>query len=110
MIMKLITLAFVSLLGVLVANGASTDQRDSPAGNSLHGQVPFAPPSQQHEQSSVRKVFDVEMNGFINDMVKRWNVPGTAIAVVRPDGEVELGAFGIRAEDGALVDPEARFS
>ncbi len=54
----------------------------------------------------VDKVIDHELSSFVKRMTEMWEVQGTTIAVVRPDGEVELGAWGIKTEDGNKMTPE----
>ncbi len=44
----------------------------------------------------VDKVIDHELSSFVKRMTEMWEVQGTTIAVVRPDGEVELGAWELK--------------
>ena len=46
------------------------------------------------------KVIDAEVSRFIQDTMEASKIKGASLAFVRANGEVELGAWGIRSEDG----------
>ncbi len=58
------------------------------------------------ERDDIHKVIDHELSSYVKRMTEMWEVQGATIAVVRPDGEVELGAWGIKTEDGDEMTPE----
>jgi len=56
------------------------------------------------------KVINHELSNYVEKMAKLFGVKGTSIVVVRPGGEVELGAWGIKSEDGEKVTPETVYN
>ncbi len=58
------------------------------------------------ERDDIHKVIDHELSSYVKRMTEKWEVQGATIAVVRPDGEVEFGAWGIKTEDGDQMTPE----
>ncbi|KLO13808.1 beta-lactamase/transpeptidase-like protein [Schizopora paradoxa] len=74
-------------------------------------QFPFTPSyfnlfGEQETHPSTRNVINDEFSEYVERMTELWEVQGTTIAVVRPDGEVELGAWGVRSEEGDKVTPK----
>lgn len=75
-------------------------------------QFPFFPSyfnlfkEQEPAQPYVSKIINDELSAYVERMTEMCEVKGTTIAVVRPDGEVEFGAWGIRTEDGDKMTPE----
>ena len=45
------------------------------------------------------KVITPEFSKYLTKVIEENNIPGLTLGVVRPDGEVEQGAWGIRSED-----------
>ena len=40
-----------------------------------------------------------EFSEYLTKAIEENNIPGLTLGIVRPDGEVEQGAWGIRSED-----------
>jgi hypothetical protein len=51
------------------------------------------------------KVLDDDFADFVKDILANETIPGISVAVLRPDGEVELGAWGNRTEEGDELEP-----
>jgi CubicO group peptidase (beta-lactamase class C family) len=50
------------------------------------------------------------VDDLVERTLKRWHVPGVAVAIVRGDEVIHLNGYGIRSvEDGAKVTPETLF-
>lgn len=69
-------------------------------------QIPLFPNALRSTEKDVDKVLNHEFSDYVERMTEKWEVKGTTIAVVRPDGEVEFGAYGIKTEDGEKITPE----
>ena len=54
------------------------------------------------------RVIDDDLYSFVNQFMSNKSIKGLSMAVVRPDGEVEYGSWGIRTEEGDKVIPEVR--
>ena len=44
------------------------------------------------------KVITPEFSEYLTKVIEENNIPGLTLGIVRPDGEVEQGAWGIRSE------------
>jgi hypothetical protein len=51
------------------------------------------------------KVLNDDFVVFVKNILANETIPGISVAVVRPDGEVELGAWGNRTEEGTELEP-----
>lgn len=47
-----------------------------------------------------------EFSSFVDGVLAKFNLPGVSISVSRKDGTSELGAWGIRTEDGEQMTPD----
>ena len=45
------------------------------------------------------KVITPEFSEYLTKVIEENNIPGLTLGIVRPDEEVEQGAWGIRSED-----------
>ena len=45
------------------------------------------------------KVITPEFSKYLTKVIEENNIPGLTLGIVRPDGGVEQGAWGIRSED-----------
>ena len=54
------------------------------------------------------RVIDEDLYSCVNQFMSNKSIKGLSMAVVRPDGEVEYGSWGIRTEEGDKVTPEVR--
>ena len=52
------------------------------------------------------RVFTPELSSFVNDLMRKWDVPGISLAVVNLSGSAEFQGFGISTEDGDPVTAE----
>ncbi|EIN06834.1 beta-lactamase/transpeptidase-like protein [Punctularia strigosozonata HHB-11173 SS5] len=59
---------------------------------------------------SESKIIDERFGSFVQEVLANETISGISVAVVRPDGEVELGAWGIRTEQGDDMEPDAFLS
>ncbi len=53
-------------------------------------------------------IIDDRFSNYVRDLAQAWNIKGLSLAVVRPDGELEFGAWGDRTEGEEKVTPEVR--
>ncbi|KAJ7160591.1 beta-lactamase/transpeptidase-like protein [Mycena crocata] len=51
-----------------------------------------------------------EFSSFVRATMQAHNVSGLSLGILRPDGEVEYGAYGNRTEDGDPVTPATLFN
>ena len=58
---------------------------------------------------AVKPAISPELRSFIEELRKNGTIPGVSIAIIRPDGEVELEGFGKNTEDGDKLVPEVGF-
>lgn len=59
-------------------------------------------------QSQTRQVLDTEFSNYVERLRDVWGVKGVAMGVVKPGGDVEFGAWGVRSEDGEPMTPDVR--
>ncbi|KAL5529636.1 hypothetical protein ACEPAG_5621 [Sanghuangporus baumii] len=64
-------------------------------------QIPFT--------SKTSKVLNSKFSGYVDHLMDLWTVKGISMAIVRPDGNVEFGAWGNKTEDGEPMTPETLF-
>ena len=62
--------------------------------------------AEQVHFSESHNVLDSKFSGYVHHLMDIWGVKGISMAVVKPDHEVEFGAWGIRTEDGEPMTPE----
>ncbi|TDL17828.1 beta-lactamase/transpeptidase-like protein [Rickenella mellea] len=55
-------------------------------------------------------VVNGDLSTYVQLLMGYYNVKGLALAVVRPDGEVEFGSWGNRTETGDKVTPDTLFN
>ncbi len=74
----------------------------------------LAASAQQHHLAAPEAVphsgevaFTPELRKFIDDLRENGTIPGLSVAVVRPEGKIELEGFGKSTEDGDKLVPEA---
>ncbi|KLO13809.1 beta-lactamase/transpeptidase-like protein [Schizopora paradoxa] len=84
----------------------------SPCRSTSQSQIPMqvfpnTPLADPVTEKNKHKILDHEFSGYMERVMELWEVKGTTIALVRPDGEVEFGAYGIKTEDGEKITPEA---
>ncbi|KAI5119180.1 hypothetical protein M0805_000634 [Coniferiporia weirii] len=72
-------------------------------------QVPLRPADASGVVRSREKILSPEFTDYVHHLMDLWNVKGAAIAVVKPGGEVELGAYGVKTEDGERMTPDTLF-
>src|ERR1700722_11706661 len=53
-------------------------------------------------------VITPEVSAQIGGILKKYNVPGMSLAFLRKDGAPEVGAWGVRTEDGDKMTPDVR--
>lgn len=71
-------------------------------------QVPLASYHISPDDHEVGKpIITDEFSSEVLKILEKSGVQGTSVAIVRPDGEVELGAFGNRSEKGESTEPSA---
>lgn len=51
-------------------------------------------------------LIDHDFSSFVKKSMKDGGVPGLSLAIVKPDGTTELGAWGNKTEDGDSVTPD----
>lgn len=74
-------------------------------------QVPFTSLNYHNslgDNELAKPVITEEFSAEVLQILEKSGVQGTTVAVVRPDGDVELGAFGNRSESGDPTKPSAR--
>ncbi|KAL5489890.1 hypothetical protein ACEPAI_4722 [Sanghuangporus weigelae] len=64
-------------------------------------QIPFT--------SKTSKVLNSKFSGYVDHLMDLWTVKGISMAIVRPDGNAEFGAWGNKTEDGEPMTPETLF-
>lgn len=83
------------LLGNLVA------QFSSFLGLRLGSQVPFAFSNLAgHHLNALGPVIDAKFSSYVEHLLDKEEIKGVSLAVVKPGGDTEYGAWGIRTEDG----------
>lgn len=63
-------------------------------------------PLNQHLRTAGSAVINSELGHHVEHLMDLWGIKGIALGVVRPDGEVEFGAWGNRTEDGEGTTPD----
>ena len=52
-----------------------------------------------------------QIDSFVEEVQQRWDVPGLAVVVVRRDGPMHVGAYGVRnVETSVLADIDTAFA
>ena len=52
-----------------------------------------------------------QIDSFVEEVQRRWEVPGLAVVVVRRDGPIHVGAYGVRnVETSVLADADTAFT
>lgn len=52
-----------------------------------------------------------QIDSFVEEVQQRWEVPGLAVVVVRRDGPIHVGAYGVRnVETSVLADADTAFT
>ncbi|KAI0271640.1 beta-lactamase/transpeptidase-like protein [Gloeopeniophorella convolvens] len=51
-----------------------------------------------------------DFSEFVQRLIENGKIPGLTVAVVRKDGPTELGAWGIKSEEGAAMTSDTLFS
>ncbi|KAL5511226.1 hypothetical protein ACEPAH_4441 [Sanghuangporus vaninii] len=59
--------------------------------------------------SKTSNVLNAKFSGYVGHLMDLWNVKGISMAIVKPDGNVEFGAWGNKTEDGEPMTPETLF-
>jgi hypothetical protein len=54
------------------------------------------------------KILTPDLVEFVQDIVDADNVPGLTMAIVHKTGPAELGAWGIKSEDGTKMTTDVR--
>ena len=62
-------------------------------------QQPYYASNYDSGYKSQGKVITPEFSKYLTKVIEENNIPGLTLGIVRPDGEVEQGAWGIRSED-----------
>ena len=50
-----------------------------------------------------KQILNEEFDKYIDKLIQRWDIHGVAVALVKPDGGIELGAWGNKTERGDPV-------
>ncbi|KAI5123304.1 hypothetical protein M0805_009325 [Coniferiporia weirii] len=85
-------------------------------GRSLLAESPLASADTQEPfladepANPVAPVISADLSAFVTRVLREQSVRGLALGVVRPDGDIELGAWGNSSESGDAVDADTLFS
>ena len=94
----MLPLNFASLLGLPLLTWLGIDKLATST-SSLQQQQHHYAFDYDSGYKSQGKVITPEFSKYLTKAIKENNIPGLTLGIVRPDGEVEQGAWGIRSED-----------
>ena len=96
----MLPLNFASLLGLPLLTLFGIDKlATSTSSLQQHHQQQHYTSNYDSEYKSQGKVITPEFSKYLTKVIEENNIPGLTLGIVRPDGEVEQGAWGIRSED-----------
>lgn len=70
--------------------------------------LPYSQPLEDlpfHEKQD-EKIITETFSHYVEHLMDIWHAKGVAVSVVRPDGDVEFGSWGLRTEDGDRITPD----
>ena len=74
-------------------------------------QTPFQDGFHRISGASQTRIIDAEFSKFVeNEVLARRGVKGMALAIVKPDEDVEFGTWGVRNENDDDVTPDVCIS
>jgi len=94
-------LAIILLASLALASSSVEHERV------LQAPLPLSTVSSLDTKESNRdRILDTSLSRYIQNMTELWSVKGTTVVLVRQNGKIEHGAWGISSEDGAAMTPD----